>query len=114
MISCDGFGKIQKIYGIKTNESDHFFYYIDHYWSKSTEEFVNKLLKGDVVLGYNNRENNMKRIRMYFSYNKITEDRVNYIENRTQYNLTEYRMLLKNDSEAYIVWYKNCKSLFFN
>ena len=77
LISCDGFGKIQKIYGIKTNESDHFFYYIDHYWSKSTEEFVNKLLKGDVVLGYNNRENNMKRIRMYFSYNKITEDRVN-------------------------------------
>ena len=80
LISCDGFGKIKSVQDIKTNESDHYYYYIDHYWSKSTEEFVNKLTRGDAILGHNNSftaYNNMRRINMYFSINDITEDRIN-------------------------------------
>ena len=96
LISCDGFGNIKEVQGIKTNESDHYYYYIDHYWSKSTEEFVNKLMKGDSILGYNNIENNMRRINMYFNINAITEDRINYIENRTKLNLTKFKIMMKN------------------
>ena len=96
LISCDGFGKIKKVFGIYTNESDHYYYYIDHYWSKSTEEFVNKLLRGDAILGYKNKENNLRRIKMYFSINEITYDKIHYIENRTKYNLTEYKLILRN------------------
>ena len=99
LIGCDGFGKVRKIKGIKTENPDHYYYYIDHYWSKSTEEFVNKLVKGDVLYGFNNKENNLKRIRIYFLYNNITEEKINYIENGTKYNLTKYRLMLKNNTD---------------
>ena len=95
LVGCDGFGRIKNIKGIKTDKPDHYYYYIDHYWSKSTEEFVNKLMKGDVIYGYNNKNNNLKRIKIYFTYNNITEERINYIENKTKYNLTKYRLLIK-------------------
>ena len=95
LTGCNGFGEIKQLQGTRTNETDHYYYYIDHYWSKSTEEFTDKLLKGDVILGYNNKQNNLNRIKMYFSYNDITEEKINYIENRTKYNLTEYRLLIK-------------------
>ena len=78
LLGCNGFGKIIKSPSPKTNETDHYYYYIDHYWSKSTEEFVDKLMKGDVVLGYKNKENNLNRIKMYFKYNKITTEKLNY------------------------------------
>ncbi len=98
LVSCDGFGNIKSVQNIKTNESDHYYYYIDHYWSKSTEEFVNKILKGDAMLGHNNtftQFNTMRRINMYFSINNITEDRINYIENKTNLNLSKYRKMIK-------------------
>lgn len=97
LISCDGFGKIKNVYGIITNESDHYYYYIDHYWSKSTEEFVNKLLKGSVALG-KNTSLYMRRINMYFHLCKITLDKINYIENKTKLNLTKFRLRINNDS----------------
>ena len=95
LISCDGFGKIIKNPGVRTNNTDYYYFYIDHYWSKSTEEFVNKLLKGDAILGYKNTQNNMNRIKMYFTYNKIIKEKIDYIENRTKYNLTKYRLMIK-------------------
>ena len=97
LIGCDGFGKIIEHKGMKTKSPDHYYYYIDHYWSKSTEEFVSKLIKGDVVLGYENKENNLHRIRTYFKYNKITKEKIDYIENRTKYNLTKYRIMIKDN-----------------
>ena len=91
-LGCNGFGKNQTLDGIRSFQTDHHYYYIDHYWSKSTEEFVNKLLRGDAILGFNNISNNLRRISMYFSINNITLEKINYIENRTNYNLTKYRL----------------------
>ncbi len=92
LISCDGFGKIKEVQGISTNESDHYYYYIDHYWSKSTEEFINKLVRGDVALGniypYNGK------IDIYFAINDITLNKINYIENKTKYNLTKFKLMV--------------------
>ena len=95
LIGCNGFGMIKKNNGIVTNETDHYFNYIDHYWSKSTEEFVNKLMKGDGILGYDTKQNNMNRIRMYFNINDLTEEKIIYIENKTKYDLTKYKIVLK-------------------
>ena len=95
-ISCDGFGKIEHIEGITTNYSDHYYYYIDHYWSKSTEEFVNKLNKGSVTYGYV-LEHSLKRISIYFSICDITLEKINYIENKTNLNLSKYRLKLKTN-----------------
>ena len=41
--SCDGFGNLKEVQNIITNESDFYYYYIDHYYCKSTEEFINFL-----------------------------------------------------------------------
>ena len=95
LISCDGFGNIKEILNIITNESDHYYYYIDHYYSKSTEEFVNKLLRGSVAYG-NITEHYLRRIRVYFALNGMSLEKINYIENKTALNLTEYRIKLLN------------------
>ena len=95
LVSCDGFGKIKEVQGIITNESDHYYYYIDHYYSKSTEEFVNKLMRGSVTYG-NITSYKLKRIKVYFSLCDITVEKINYIENKTRLNLTEFRQRLKS------------------
>lgn len=92
--SCDGFGKRKKITSIMTPESDFEYYYIDHYACKSTEEFIdNKLLKEDV---FHKFDNNMDKIEWYFKYNKITKEKIDMIENKTKYILTNYRSRIKN------------------
>ena len=96
LTGCNGFGQIKNLSNIQTKEPDHYYYYIDHYWSKSTEEFVNKINRGDVNQGYKNDKYNMKRIYFYFLYNDITKKKIDYIENKTKYNLTEYRLKIKN------------------
>ena len=98
LISCDGFGKIKDIQGIITNESDHYYYYIDHYYSKSTEEFVNKLMRGSVTYG-NTTSYYIKRIKVYFALSDLTIDKINYIEKKTKLNLSEFRDRLKSSSK---------------
>ena len=102
--ACDGFGKSISSKGMRTNNTDHYYNYIDHYWSKSTEEFVNKLMRGDADFGSNLKrvkKNNLLRIKMYFVYNKITKEKIDYIENRKKYNLTKYRLIIKKNESYY-------------
>ena len=88
--SCDGFGKHKKIDGIITREADFEYYYIDHYYCKSTEEFINKINKGDALFD----DNRMDRIKTYFAYNKITNDKIDLMEKRIGLNLSEIRKKL--------------------
>ena len=85
--SCDGFGNPKNHLGILTDNSDLEYYYIDHYYSKSTEEFINKLNKGDALFV----DNRMPRIITYFSQNKITKEKIDYFENSTGLNLSMFR-----------------------
>ena len=85
--SCDGFGNPKNHLGILTDNSDLEYYYIDHYYSKSTEEFINKLNKGDALFV----DNRMDRIITYFSQNKITNEKIDYFENSTGLNLSMFR-----------------------
>ena len=91
---CNGFGNPQVIHGCTTPNSDFRFYYIDHYYSKSVEEFVEKLNKGDVLYG---QRTSFKyaRIRIFFKENNITFEKLKFIENHTKLNLTEYKIRLK-------------------
>ena len=92
--SCDGFGKRKKVKNIITIKSDFDFYYIEHYYCKSTEEFINnKLKKSDVFF---KDDINMLKIKVYFGYNKITTEKINLIEKETKYNLSIYRNRTKN------------------
>ena len=91
--SCDGFGRIKKINGIWTDKPDYKYYYIDHYFSKSTEEFINKINKGDVKFG---KDNILGRIGIYFRYNEITKEKLDLIENGTGLSLSAFRNKLNN------------------
>ena len=93
--SCDGFGNYKDIQTIVTNVSDFYYYYIDHYYCKSTEEFINKILKSDV---HHQVDDNLRllKLEVYFSMNKITKEKLDYIEKETKLNLSKFRNKIKN------------------
>ena len=92
---CNGFGNPEVFRGIHIHNSDFRFYYIDHYYSKSVEEFVEKLNKGDVIQGQKASFKYL-RVNSYFNRNKLTLEKLNFIENHTKLNLTQFKVRLKN------------------
>ena len=83
--TCDGFGRKTHIKGISTDIVDNEYYYIDHYFCKSTEEFINKINKGDVLYF---QDNFIDRIRVYFEVNKVTNKKIDYIKNHLHTNIS--------------------------
>ena len=100
IIGCNALGKLikpNKNVKMKIDKNDFNYsklYYIDHYCFKSTEEYINKINKGDGIFGYNNTIR-IHKIDLYFKYNKITMQKIIYIENKTGINLTQYKSKLK-------------------
>ena len=79
--ACNGFGKeviLNKDYYMENSDSK--YYYIDHYFSKSTEEFVDKVKKGSAVNG-DRQDFKMFRIFRYFNINMLKPEKVKYILN---------------------------------
>ena len=76
--TCDGFGNMRR-----SIKPDYKYYYFKHYYCKSTEEFVEKLKKGDVY-----KISNEIKIKFYFGYNKITSEKLKYIERKSGENIT--------------------------
>ena len=70
---CDGFGRKKYFEGINDKNPDYQFYYLNHFYSKSTEELVNKILRGSVSYGPNKR---LYIIDYYFDINKITLEKI--------------------------------------
>lgn len=87
---CNGFGKKIKLIGIAIKESDFENYYIDHYYCKSTEEFIDKINKG-CALYAQDQNYKLARIKTYLGYNKVTLEKVEMIEKNTGLNLSEYK-----------------------
>ena len=86
--NCNGFGHSNKNDGIFAIEKDYKNYYIDHYYCKSTEEFINKLNKGDAF--FSSQSYTLHRIDKYFRQSKFTEEKRIMIEKRTGLNLSKY------------------------
>ena len=78
--SCDGFGNIitNKYNNIHLDKPDHKKYYFDHFYFKSSEEYLEKLNKGSVFYGIK-RGYNLYWFELYFAINKITISN-NYIK----------------------------------
>ncbi len=85
---CDGFGKSFKPDRIYCKNPDFDNFYIDHYKYKSTEEYINKLNRGDCLYGYNNA-NKKRKIMSYFKFNKINNKKINFIKNMTNIDISE-------------------------
>ena len=98
---CNVFGKYvhptwKVQLGNSINHPKHKIYYIDHYCFKSTEEYINKINKGDGEFGFK-KSIKMHKIKLYFEYNRITLEKINYIENKTGLNLEKYKLMLKKE-----------------
>ena len=85
---CDGNGKKVIFNGNEIKGNDLENNYIDYYWCKSTEEFIKQL--NDIK----NEQLKNESIYQYFSLNEINEEKINYIENQTKINLSEFRLAL--------------------
>ena len=83
----------------KPKEMDFKNYFIDHFYFKSTEEFIDKINRGDSY--YNNTYNiKIDKINYYFKSNNLTLAKINYIEKETKINLTKFRNELMNKTYA--------------
>lgn len=91
--TCNGFGKrIRQKGRISLKIPDHNYYYFNHYYFKSSEEYLQKLSKGSVITG--TRKVNLARIALYFAFNKISKKKIDYFEKKTNLDLN----IFKNNS----------------
>ncbi len=73
---------------------DYEYYYIDHYYCKSVEEFIEKINKG-CAMQEDSVPYKIHRINRYFDINEINIEKITYIENKTGLNLLSYKLKLK-------------------
>lgn len=98
LIKCNGFGEQITQNGFLTDKTDYDFYYIDHFFCKSTEEFVNKLVKGDALkIGKALEKYKINRIKRYFKYNILTKKKIEIIEKglKLKLNLSSFKNEIK-------------------
>ena len=88
---CDGFGKKGTVKRITNANPDYEYNYIKHYYSKSVEEFIQKINRGDLLKG-NKQEVIEFAIEKFFYINEITPSKIQYIQKKLgkKYNLTKY------------------------
>ena len=92
LLNCNGFGHKNKNNYIYSTEIDKNNYYIDHFYSKSTEEFINKVKRGNPCIVP--KDYDMERIQKYFNQSDITKDKIELIEKRTGHNLSIYKQMI--------------------
>ena len=86
--SCDGYGHPSKLKDTNAIEPDYTNYYIDHYYSKSTEEFIEKINRGDAffVKGFK-----YERFEKLAKQIVLTKEKIEMIEKGTGLNLSKYK-----------------------
>ena len=91
MKACNGFGKKSQLKKIRSLNPDYKFNYILHYYSKSVQEFVEKIHRGDLLRGNKKKVINWA-IEKFFYINEITQEKIEYIQKHIgkEYNLTKY------------------------
>lgn len=87
--NCNGFGHENKIRNFHSTEPDTKYYYYDHYFGKSTEEFIKKVMRGDALSPFTRFK--IGRIKKYFRENELTLEKILLMENRTGYNLSKFK-----------------------
>ena len=94
--ACNGFGQVSKLSDVFTLKPDVTYYYYDHYYCKSTEEFAKKVKRRgsfyiDLWFSYN-------RIKKYFDENTLTMEKILILENGTGLDLSSYKKKLNKKS----------------
>ena len=90
--TCDGFGHQINIKNSRSINPDYHLYYIDHFFSKSTEEFINKLMRGDIFkTGKELEKYKIQRIKRYFKFNNFSFQKIEMLENSLKLNLNQFK-----------------------
>ena len=92
---CNGNGKQSQLITDKFMKNPDFEnFYIDHYYFKSVEEFIEKINKGDNYFG---KKIFLKKIRIkrFFQYNKITTQKLKFIHKNIGIDLSEFKKKIK-------------------
>lgn len=85
--ACDGYGnEINLTYQYYMENSDAKNYYIDHFFTKSLEEFVNKIKKGSAVNGKDSHFALFRLIR-YFHINQFKDIKFYYLKKKFGINI---------------------------
>ena len=94
--ACNGFGKKPKLKNILSLKPDYEYNYIKHYYTKTVQEFIEKIKRGDLLRG-NKHDVIEWAIEKFFYINKITKKKIEYIQKYLgpQYNLSKYLDLLE-------------------
>ena len=82
---CNGFGGPSDL----IHGNDFKYYVIDHYYSKSTEEFIRKITRGDVWRGSFDYVEH--RTEKYLNQNHITLEKIEKLEKGININLSKYK-----------------------
>jgi hypothetical protein len=85
--TCNGFGKKMHLKNNYILKPDYKLYFIDHYFCKSTEEFVRKINRGSCFYG-EDLKLKKRRIKSYLLYNEINQKKIELLENKTRINVT--------------------------
>ena len=94
---CNGFGRPSNLSNFLSLNPDYEFYYINHYYTKTVEEFIEKMNRGDLLKG-----DKLKvieyAIEKFFYINDITSKKISFINKYLgkKYNLTECLKKYKN------------------
>ena len=88
LIGCNGFGRSSDL----IHGNDFKYNVIDHYYSKSTEEFIQKIMRGDVWKGSFNYIQH--RTEKYLNQNHITLEKIEKLEKGIGINLSKYKILI--------------------
>ena len=86
---CNGNGVEVNLNECGMEDPDFDNNYIDHYFCKSLDEFIEKLNMKDV--------NKTELLSIYFEYNKITKEKIDYLEKKTGINLSLYKNALNEN-----------------
>ena len=89
--ACNGFGEKSTIKGVRSIDPDFEYYYIKHYYTKTVQEFVEKIKRGDLLRG-NNKTIVEWAIEKFFIINKITLKKIKYLQKHLgkKYNYSKY------------------------
>ena len=82
---CNGFGGPSDL----IHGNDFKYYVIDHYYSKSTEEFIRKITRGDCWRG--TFDYIQHRTEKYLNQNHITLEKIGMLEKGIGINLSKYK-----------------------
>ena len=87
---CNGFGGPSDL----IHGNDFKYYVIDHYYSKSTEEFIQKIVRGDAwTCSFDYIQH---RTEKYLNQNRITLEKIEKLEKGIGINLSKYKNYIIN------------------